>query len=164
MNTTICRYNSHDLENGFTDMKYASFLLILTLLPGCASLGLSGGACTAGKIDSNNYPCWVNRTPEKGVVISMSQHIDPNKTREILFKKALLEIAAAQSGLEISEDSIVTKETRVEGNDNVTQRAQVTTLAVINTANGSVTVKAKIEDQWKHPTSHKLYMWVVPTE
>lgn len=145
-------------------MKYAPLAFLLLSLSGCASLGLSQGTCTAGKIDKNNYPCWVNRTPAQGVVVSMSQHIDPNKTREILFKKALLEIAAAQSGLEVSEDSIVTKETRVEGNDNVSQRAQVTTLAVINTANGSVNVKARIEDQWKHPTSQKLYMWVVPTD
>jgi len=139
------------------------FLVVFTLfLGGCATTGSSPGDCAVGKINGNGYPCWINHKPEKGIVVSMSQHIDPNKTREVLFKKALLEIAAGQSGVEISEDSIVKKQTRVTGSDNVSQQAKVVTLATIKTANGSVNVKAKVEDEWKHPTSRKLYLWVVP--
>ena len=94
----------------------------------------------------------------------MAEALDPNKTREMLFKKALVEIAAGESGVEVSEDSIVKKSTQIHGNDDVSQQAQVITLATVKTANGSVNVKAKIEDLWKHPTSRKLYMWVVPVK
>ncbi|HFE38526.1 MAG TPA: hypothetical protein ENK06_08965 [Gammaproteobacteria bacterium] len=93
----------------------------------------------------------------------MSQHVDPNKTREVLFKKALIELAAI-SGVEVSEDSIVKKKTTVTGNDNVSARAQVVSLATVKTAKGSVTVKAKVRDEWTNPTSRKLYLWVVPVK
>ena len=92
----------------------------------------------------------------------MSQHVDPNKTREALFKKAQLEIAAAQTGVDISEDSIVKKRTTVTGSDDVSQQMKVVTLASVKSANGSAHVKAKIEDEWKHPSSRKLYLWVIP--
>jgi len=123
-------------------------------------MGGGAGKCVAGKIASNGYPCWINQKPAKGIVVSMSEHVDPNKTREVLFKKALLEIAASQTGVSVSEDSIVKKRTNVSGNDNVSQQVKVVTLATVKTANGSVNVKAKVEDEWKHPSSRKLYLWV----
>ena len=94
----------------------------------------------------------------------MHEHIDPNKTREVLFNKALVELAASIHGVEVSEDTIVKKSTRVEQNDHVTSNAQVISLATVTSANGSVTLKAKIKDEWKNPTSRKLYLWVVPTD
>ena len=130
----------------------------------CAMFGGQGNTtCSAGMLSDNGYPCWVNRTPDKGIVVSMAEAVDPNKTREMLFNKALVEIAAAEYGVNVSEDSIVKKSTKVNGS-NVSQQSQVITLATVNTANGSVKVKAKIEDLWKHPTSRKLYMWVVPVK
>jgi len=145
-------------------MKHVVFILIILLVTGCASLGSSSNRCIAGKLDENGVPCWVNKKPIAGIVISMSEHVDPNKTREVLFKKALLELAAARTGVEISEDSIVKKETHVNGNDNVSQQVKVVTLATVKTANGSVTVKANVEDEWKHPLSRKLYLWVMPID
>jgi len=145
-------------------MKFIAILLISLLIISCAIVGGSNNSCTAGQIDSNSYPCWVNKKPSKGIVVSMSEHVDPNKTRQVLFKKALLEIAAAQTGMVVSEDSIVKKQTRVSGNDNVSQQVKVVTLASVKTANGSVAVKARVEDEWKHPSSRKLYLWVVPVD
>lgn len=145
-------------------MKYIITVLLGLWIGGCASSMNFSSACVAGKIDSNGYPCWVNRKPNQGIVISMSEHVDPNKTRDVLFKKALLEISAAQTGVEVSEDSIVKKQTTITGSDNVSQQAQVVTLATVKTANGSVNVKAKIEDEWKHPSSRKLYLWVLPVQ
>ena len=150
---------------GFYSMKffvYLIFLFLVVFLNGCATNAGLGGKCNPGQIGSNGYPCWINTTPSRGVVVSMSQHVDPNKTRDVLFKKALVEIAAAETGVDVSEDSIVKKETRVTGNDNVSQQVKVVTLATVKTANGGVTVKAKIEDEWKHPSTRKLYLWVVP--
>ena len=140
------------------------FLLVALFATGCASLGGGNSPCLAGVIDSNGYPCWVNQKPSKGVVVSMSEHVDPNKTREALFKKAQIEIAAGQAGVQISEDSIVKKQTTVTGNDDVSERIKVVTLASVKTANGSTNVKAKIEDEWKHPSSRKLFLWVVPVK
>lgn len=145
-------------------MKLIILIFSVLLATGCASLGGTTNDCTAGKINGNGYPCWVNHKPSKGIVVNMSEHLDPNKTREILFKKALLEIAAGQSGVEVSEDSIVKKQTKVTGSDNVSQQAKVVTLATVKTANGSVNVKARVEDEWKHPSSRKLYLWVVPVK
>ena len=143
---------------------FVSIVLSVCLLSSCASSsGWSRGSCSVGKFDANGQPCWVNNKPTDGVVLSMSQHVDPNKTREVLFKKALIELAAI-SGVEVSEDSIVKKKTTVTGNDNVSARAQVVSLATVKTAKGSVTVKAKVRDEWTNPTSRKLYLWVVPVK
>lgn len=143
-------------------IKLILFSLFVTLLSSCVSVGGSNRGCVAGKIDDNGLPCWVNRKPDKGIVVSMSEHVDPNKTREVLFKKAQLEIAAAQNGVNISEDAIVKKRTTVTGSDNVSQQMKVVTLASVKSANESVLVKAEIKDEWKHPSSRKLYLWVVP--
>ena len=143
-------------------MKFISLFFIFLFIAGCASMGGYNNGCAAGNIDRNGFPCWVNKKPNRGVVVSMAEHVDPNKTREVLFKKAQLEIAAKRAGVEISEDSIVKKNTKVTGNDNVSQQVKVVTLASVKTAKGSTTVKASVEDEWKHPSSKKVYLWVVP--
>ncbi|MDH3325282.1 MAG: hypothetical protein OEM38_01030 [Gammaproteobacteria bacterium] len=143
-------------------MKVIASIFLVVFVSGCASMGGGSKSCVSGARDGNGYPCWISQRPGLGIVVSMSEHVDPNKTRDVLFKKALLELAAAQTGLEVSEDSIVKKRTTVTGNDNVSQQTKVVTLASVKTANGSVTVKAKIKDEWKHPSSRKLYLWVVP--
>ena len=140
----------------------ATLVVVILFATGCASMGGSSGSCIAGKIDDNGVPCWVNQKPKRGIVVSMSEHVDPNKTRETLFKKAQIEIAAGQTGVNISEDSIVKKRTTVTGSDNVSQQVKVVNLASVKSAGGSALVKAKIEDEWKHPSSRKLYLWVVP--
>lgn len=143
-------------------MRFIVVTFVVVLMAGCVSMGGSNSNCKAGKMDDNGYPCWVNQKPNKGIVVSMPQHVDPNKTREALFKKAQVEIAAGQTGVVISEDSIVKKRTTVTGSDDVSQQVKVVTLASVKSANGSALVKAKIEDEWKHPSSRKLYLWVVP--
>ena len=146
-------------------MKFFILVVIAVLQSACAIVpGYSGSRCDVGVMGDNGFPCWVNRKPAKGIVVSMSEHLDPNKTRDILFKKALLEIAAMTEGVTVSEDSIVKKQTRVSSGDRVSQQAMVVTLATVNTANGSVTVKAKVMDEWKHPMTRKLYLWVVPVD
>jgi len=144
-------------------MKYFLLLVATIVISGCASI-FSGGGCDKGDVDGDGVPCWVYHSPDDGVVVNMSEHIDPNKTREVLFKKALLEIAAAKTGVSVSEDSIVKKQTNVTGSDNVSQQVKVVTLATVKTQNGSVNVKAKIKDEWKHPSSRKLFLWVIPTD
>ncbi len=142
-------------------MKIIIYLFVLLLLMNCASISNMNGSCTAGKTDNNGQPCWVNKKPSKGVVVSMAEHVDPNKTREILFKKAQIEIAASQTGVVVSEDAIVKKRTTVTGSDNVLQQVRVVTLASVKSAKGGSLVKAKIEDEWRHPSSRKLYLWVI---
>lgn len=93
----------------------------------------------------------------------MSEHLDPAKTRDLLFKKALIELAANIQGVDVSENVIVKKQTTVLTGDNVKDQAQVISLATVKTTNGSVGIKARIRGEWKNPTSRKLYLWVVPT-
>ncbi len=142
--------------------KCVFFFLFLGLVMSCATT--SGRHCAPGEIDVNGAPCWVNTHPAEGVVLSMSEHVDPNKTREVLFRKALLELAAGISGLDVSEDSIVKKTTTVTAGDNVTEKAQVISLATVKTTQGFVTVKAKVQGEWKNPSSRKLYLWVVAVD
>lgn len=147
-------------------MKYfvffAFFFVMFLLLTACATIGSKD--CQPGLMTDNGYPCWVNKMPDQGVVVSMAEHVDSNKTRDILFKKALIELAASQNGMLISENSIVKKSIRVSGNDNVSQQVQVITLATVKTTNESITVKAKIKAEWKHPSSRKTYLWVVTVD
>lgn len=143
-------------------MKILLAGMLTITLTACASTGgLKSSKCSPNVFDDNGYPCWVNNKPEDGIVLSMAEHVDPNKTREVLFKKALIELAAGKSGVDVSEDAIVKKQTLVTGDDNVKQKAQVVSLATVKTANGSVTVKAKIHDSWKDPQTSKVYMWVI---
>lgn len=144
-------------------MKCSASLLIIFLVTSCATTnGFDSSNCGPNIFDRNGYPCWINKSPNEGIVINMAEHADRNKTREFLFKKALLEIAAAKGGVDISEDAIVKKRTQVTGSDNVRQSAQVVSLATVKTANGSVTVKAKINDYWQDPQTRRAYMWVIP--
>lgn len=143
-------------------MRLYITILCSTLLIACASNGgETANNCVAGKFDRNSLPCWVNKKPARGVVLNMPEHVDPSKTHEVLFKKALLELAAAKGGVEISEDSIVKKRVEEQNSILVEQRSKVITLATVKTVNGSITIKARIEDEWKHPTTRKLYLWVV---
>ncbi len=146
-------------------MKIHYCLLIFIVISACSTVSKMGTKhCDTAIIDVNGFPCWVNQTPQQGVVMSMSQHIDPSKTREILFKKALLEIAAGKGGLSITEDSIVKKRVEVHGSRHVSQKAEVISLASVKTARGDITVKAKVKDEWTHPNSKKMYLWVISVD
>lgn len=105
-------------------------------------------------------PCWVVNSPKEGIVVSMADHVDPNKTREVLFNKALVELAAESEGFNVSQDSIVKKNV-VNRNGNMSETAQVVTLANVNTGGGETRIQAKIKGQWKDPYTRKLYLWVV---
>ncbi|MDH5545424.1 MAG: hypothetical protein OEZ43_07525 [Gammaproteobacteria bacterium] len=134
-------------------------LLFILGVSACASTG--GKNCGPNEFGRNGMPCWVNYVPSEGVVVSMSEHFDPNQTRDVLFKKALVELSASQGGVEVSEDVIVHKKTTVI-NDNVDQQAKVVSLASVKTANESTNVKAKVKAYWRHRQTSKAYMWVIP--
>lgn len=135
-------------------------LLVLFLLSSCALIETEEPECDRNVIAKNGKPCWVNKTPQTGIVVNMSQHIKPEKTREILFKKAVVELAALQEGLSISEDAVVNKVVRVK-NDAVSGHSSVTSFTVVRSANESTLVKAKIKDSWLDIATQKLYMWVI---
>lgn len=136
------------------------YLMILFILSSCAVTKTQQPDCNANVIDANGKPCWVNKTPEKGIVVNMSQHIRPEETRGELFKKAVVELAVTQDGLSVSQDAVVNKVTQVH-NDNVRGHSSVTSITMLTTANESVVVKAKIKDSWLDIATQKLYMWVV---
>lgn len=141
-------------------VQRGSMLLGVLFLVSCALTPIS--PCEKNTVNANGVPCWVNHKPENGVVLSMHGHVDPSKTRHILFNKALVELAANIQGVDVSEDTIVKKHTKVEQNDYVTSNAQVISLATVTLRNGGVSLKAKVKAEWKNPTSRKLYLWVVP--
>jgi len=124
-------------------------------------------ACSSQPVTDNEYcgdrPCWVVHTPRQGVVVSMSEHVDSAKTREVLFNKALVELAAASEGFNVSQDSLV-KKTVISSNGESQQQAQVISLANVNTGGGELRVRAKIRDQWREPGTGKLYLWVIRDE
>ena len=109
---------------------------------------------------ANGRPCWVNITPKTGIVVNMSQHIKPEKTREILFKKAVVELAAMQEGLSVSEDAVVNKVVEVHDGA-VSGHSSVVSYTVVRSANESTLVKAKIKDSWLNIATQKMYMWVI---
>jgi hypothetical protein len=137
--------------------RYFILTLLSLLTFGCATTSPQNQTqCQDG------VPCWVTQHPNEGVVVSMAQHIDPAKTREVLFNKAIVELAARSEGMNVSQDSIISK--RVHSvNGNVDERSQVSTLSAVNTGGNEVNVKAKIKAHWKDPMTHKLYLWVIMT-
>ena len=136
-------------------------LTFLAVLSACATTSEPQSiVCSANKIESNGRPCWVNTKPAEGIVVNMTRHIKPEKTREILFKSALTELSVSQNGVEVAQDAIVNKKIE-EHNDTFTGRTSMTTLSVITTAKGSVEVKAKVKAVWNDHAVQKLYMWVV---
>lgn len=136
------------------------YLVAVFILSSCATTKIKEPECDANVIAANGRPCWVNKTPQKGIVVNMSQHIRPEETRGELFKKAVVELAVTQDGLSVSQDAVVNKVTQVH-NDNVRGHSSVTSVAVLTTTNESVVVKAKIKDSWLDVATQKLYMWVV---
>lgn len=135
-------------------------LMALLILSSCATIETKQVDCDINVMGANGKPCWVNKTPETGVVVYMSQHIKPEKTREILFKKAVVELAAQQEGLSISESAVVKKVVEVH-NDAVSGHSSVTSFAVVRSANESTLVKARIKDSWLNIATQKMYMWVI---
>jgi len=136
------------------------YLLVLFVLSSCATTATKEPDCDVNVMGVNDKPCWVNKTPETGIVVHMSKHIRPEKTREILFKKAVVELTAMKGGLSVSEDAVVSKVVKVH-NDNVSGHSSVTSFAVVSSANESTVVKAKIKDLWLDIATQKMYMWVV---
>jgi len=134
--------------------------VMVFFLGACATTEPKQVVCDVNVIDDNGLPCWVNKTPEKGIVVDMAKHIIPAKTRETLFQKAVVELAATQGGLGVSQDAVVSKVVRVH-NDNISGHSSVTSLATVTTANESIVVKAKVKDSWTNLITQKVYMWVV---
>jgi len=136
-------------------------LTFLTVLSACATTSEpQNEICIANQIESNGRPCWVNTKPGEGIVVNMTKHVRPEKTREILFKSALTELSVSQNGVEVAQDAVVNKKVE-EHNDTFTGRTSMTTLSVITTAKGAVEVKAKVKAVWSDNAVQKLYMWVV---
>jgi len=137
-------------------------LTFLAVLSACATTSERQSiVCSANKIESNGRPCWVNKKPSEGIVVNMTRHIRPEKTREILFKSALTELAVSQNGVEVAQDAIVNKTVEEHNNNNFSASTSMTTLSVITTAKEGVEVKAKIKAVWNDYAVQKLYMWVV---
>jgi len=135
--------------------------MFMAVLSSCATTNEQPTvACTANHIENNGRPCWVNKKPREGIVVNMTRHIRPEKTREILFKSALTELAVSQNGVGVAQDAVVNKKVE-EHNNNVTASTSITTLSVITTAKESVEVKAKVKAVWNDYAVQKLYMWVV---
>lgn len=133
---------------------------LLGLLSACATSGQTEKVnCTANVIESNGRPCWVNIKPENGIVVNMTKHIRPEKTREILFNSVLAELSVAQNGVGVAQDAVVKQVVEVH-NDSYSGRTSMTSLSVITTAKDSVQVKAKVVAVWNDYATQKLYMWV----
>ncbi len=132
----------------------------ILILSSCATTKPQPVACVANVMDANGRPCWVNKTPQEGVVVQMAKHIKPEKTRALLFNRAVVELAATHGGLDVSQDAVVSKVVMVH-NDNVSGNSSVTSFATVTSANESIEVKAKVRDAWNDLITQKMYMWVV---
>ncbi|BCG64025.1 MAG: hypothetical protein methR_P1790 [Methyloprofundus sp.] len=137
----------------------ASAVLML-FLSSCATTKPQQVDCNANVMDKNGRPCWVNKTPPEGVVVQMAKHIKPEKTRALLFNRAVVELAAANGGLDVSQDAVVSKVVSVK-NDDVSGHSSVTSFATVTSANESIEVRAKVRDLWNDLITQKIYMWVV---
>mgnify|MGYP000176131529 CR=1 FL=1 len=116
--------------------------------------------CTPKLIDLNGRPCWVNTTPEEGVVLNMMEHIQREKTRGILLKKAIIELSMTQDGVGVQHSASVNKVVEVH-NDAISGHTSVTSLAVISTAKEAVEIKVRVKAIWRDLMTQKLYMWAI---
>jgi len=136
-------------------------IVLLGVLSSCATSNKAQKvSCTANIIEANGRPCWVNIKPGNGVVVNMTKHIRPEKTREILFKSAISELSVTQNGVGVAQDAVVKKVVE-EHNDSYSGHTSMTSLSVITSAKDSVEVKAKVAAVWNDYVTQKLYMWVV---
>ncbi len=144
--------------------KLYQFFLSVFLLGILSSCVTSSKApklnCTANVIESNGRPCWVNVHPKTGIVVNMTKHVRPEKTREILFNAALAELSVSQNGVGVAQDAVVKKVVE-ERNNSYSGRTSMTSLSVITSAKESTEVKARVEAVWNDYATQKLYMWVV---
>jgi hypothetical protein len=145
-------------------IKLYQVLLGVFLIGGVSSCVTSSKVqkitCTANVIEANGRPCWVNVSPKKGIVVNMAKHIKPEKTRGILFKSALAELAVSKNGVGVAQDAIVKKVVK-EYNNSYSKKTSMTSLAVITTAKDSIEIKASVKAVWSDHATQKLYMWVI---
>ncbi|MDC9727832.1 MAG: hypothetical protein PSN04_00700 [Methyloprofundus sp.] len=147
-----------------TEIRFHQALLsffLLGILTACTTSNQTKKVdCTANVMEANGRPCWVNIKPTHGIVVNMTKHVKPEKTREILFKSALTELSVTQNGVGIAQDAVVKKVVE-ERNNSHTGHTSMTSLSVITTAKESKAVKARIEAVWNDYATQKLYMWVI---
>jgi hypothetical protein len=134
--------------------------LLMLFLSACVMTKPDQVGCKANVMDKNGRPCWVNKTPSEGVVVHMAKHIKPEKTRALLFNRAVVELAAVHGGLDVSQDAVVSKVVSVK-NNNISGHSSVTSFATVTSANESIEVRAKVRDVWNDLITQKIYMWVV---
>jgi len=148
-----------------TKSHYFLLGVIFSVLTACvqkpsAKMLLEPVVCTPNKMDSNRRPCWVNVTPEEGVVLNTVEHIQREKTRAILYNRAIVELSMLQDGVDVTHSARVNKVVEVH-NDTISGHTSVTSLAVISKANEPAEIKVKVKAIWRDLTTQKLYMWAI---
>jgi len=136
---------------------------ILSLSSCASTVSKKQDACNINVQGIDGQPCWVNITPKQGIVVSMARNIRPEKTRKVLFQKAVVELSAMKGGLGVSQDTVVKKVVQVH-NDNMSNKSSVISFAIVTSANEKDYVKAKVKASWVDRRTDKMYMWVVLEE
>jgi len=138
--------------------------IFILFLSSCANtVSKKQDVCNINVQGMDGRPCWVNITPKHGIVVNMARNIRPEKTRDALFQKAVVELSAMKGGLGVSQDTVVNKVVRVH-NDNMSNKSSVISFAIVTSANEKDYVKAKVKASWVDRRTDKMYMWVVLKE
>jgi len=147
-----------------TRLNYRWVIVVGILLSSCVStVPKKQDTCDINVLGVDGRPCWVNIIPKQGIVVNMARNIRPEKTREALFQKAVVELSAMKGGLGVSQDTVVNKVVQVH-NSNVSNKSSVISLATVTSANEKDYIKAKVKASWVDRRTDKMYMWVVLKE
>ncbi len=119
--------------------------------------------CNVNVLGIDGRPCWVDVVPKQGIVVNMTRNVRPEKTREALFQKAVVELSAMKRGVGISQNTTVNKVVQVY-NDHVSKKSSVISLATVTSANEKNYIKAKVKASWIDRRTDKMYLWVVLKE
>ncbi len=119
--------------------------------------------CDVNVLGIDERPCWVDVVPKQGIVVNMTRNVRPEKTREALFQKAVVELSAMKRGVGISQNTTVNKVVQVY-NDHVSKKSSVISLATVTSANEKNYIKAKVKASWIDRRTDKMYLWVVLKE
>lgn len=137
-----------------------SLALVALALSACSTTGGSTASCQPGQRDANQRPCWVNKTPPRGVRVSGAKNVvRPWDTMTELHNRAIADLKRLSSASVIQRSSVI-KETIDKNNAiNINHSSVVVTDITIDQENSSISTQ--IVDDYQDPSTHKLYLWVV---
>ena len=111
---------------------------------------------------STQKPCWLFKHDEKYIKIQGNKHIGSNgwlKTKQILFKEAILEIATRRYGEDVAIKTLIVKEVR-DNQGNTSSQSKVVREAHFNSGDKTINIKAQIIDYYYDTNVEKVWVLV----